>query len=1297
MLVWVIRLSKHCSVIILGLVIFTQLAWAKADTPINRYIIVLKEPTSAQPASKGALPNRKSKQYRSMVATQQQQFRQRIQQAFPTLSVNRQFDTLLNGLEVSVDKQHIAALSALPSVKKVYPVKMRYAHLDTSHQVIKSVEAWSSLGSQADAGRGVKIAIIDSGIQPSNPMFADTGFDAPDLTQNTWLQNNPDYCRAEDGDPSFCNNKVIIARVFEPSEDEALLSSQATNLSPLDDNRHGTHVAGIAAGNPIDVNFEGVDVSISGVAPGAYLMVYKALFDYGGIVRGSDAMLLEALEHAIKDGADVINNSWGSLQNEDPEDSVFAQVFKVAEDMGVVIINSAGNNSSFGDNAINCPGCIESGITVANSAHGRIFGHKITLDDSEIIASSGDNVVSFDDINVPLRKVIVSSNEFEFGCNVQHTEALTDAAVLVNYTNNCPLDSLVQAIEEKGGSAVLLYQDDIFNTDTLRPFNQFLGEFSLPVLGLTRADGKMLQQKADTQTTSVLISGSRKALINQAASNQLNPGSSVGPNGNPNVLKPDLTAPGTDILSAAAPKPDTGFPSDFPFSSVIQDDSPVFALISGTSMSSPMVAGAAALVRQAHPDWSPAQIKTALTSTASKDVKVAQAVATPFEQGAGIVDIPAAINAKLTFASSSHAHGACIANCSFVNTLTNVSDKVQTWTVDIELDNPQASYTMTQRLFTLSEANTAGAEDNIAFNIDTSDVTPGTWVFGKVLLQQNNQITQHLPIAVFANDNSDTRALSSNMSLQQDGTINATTRVKNISFSQSPLVEIQLSNFGNIIPSSINADVSNGQTSQLSINDSGQLIWQGILTKGDMSLTSATPWGATTLKELNVTPIYCDQGCTSFLKQVEFSFIYNGDAYSGVTISNNGFIIAGQTELQPYEINRIETLPTEDSVNNIIAPLWAEYDLRDPNDPFDTGSGELYADIIDWQGERYLVVEWNNVAPFGFEDNERYYTFQVIIKENSDEILFNYLDVQGSINATIGAENSDATLGVTLANGSQDLPLPIVNSPYALALTSQQAGIADIHYRIATQNTLTNVQADSVLILEDEATLIDVLKNDTSQRDLVINAKLNASEQVIEAKRLLKLPILPLDSTTLFIFTQPQNGSATLLEGGIEYVPNANFNGLDSLEYQVANIDGQMSPPTQVQIFIESVNDAPIIEPISQLTINAGQQITISATGIDPESSSLTWSWEQLEGPSVSLSLDNNTLSFIAPNSPQRVKLLFSVTAHDGELFSEAIQVTVVVEPEPSGGAILFSLMVLISLTISRQRTVVSNRRLRRQ
>ncbi|MGS0724478.1 S8 family serine peptidase, partial [Shewanella sp. 30m-9] len=158
-------------------------------------------------------------------------------------------------------------------------------------------------------------------------------------------------------------------------------------MSPLGFGGHGTHVAGTAVGNKVETTFQGVDVTLSGVAPAAYLMAYKALYSKADCTggSGSNIMLMEALEHAVNDGADVINNSWGGGAGADPSSSPYKTMFEAAEAAGIVVVSAAGNDGNTAK-TVGCPGCIESGITVANSTTGRYFANSFNTGGDDLLA-----------------------------------------------------------------------------------------------------------------------------------------------------------------------------------------------------------------------------------------------------------------------------------------------------------------------------------------------------------------------------------------------------------------------------------------------------------------------------------------------------------------------------------------------------------------------------------------------------------------------------------------------------------------------------------------------------------------------------------------------------------------------------------------------------------------------------------------------------------------------------------------------------------------------------------------------
>ncbi|MGB6137730.1 MAG: S8 family serine peptidase, partial [Shewanella sp.] len=286
-------------------------------TAPQRYIVELESPAIAtyqggiSTYNATAIKDKNSKldvqsapaqDYASFLATEQAAFSKALSKVASNAKVERQFKTLFNGVTIVGQGLTVEQIMAIPGVISVYPETMYDISMDASHEIINSQAMWNAVEGMENAGKGMRVAIIDSGIRPENPMFSGEGFEAP-----TDMMPTDDYCSTVDS--SFCNDKLIVARwsqpTFEVCADEY--------MSPLGLGGHGTHVAGTAVGNKVDITYEDVDVTLSGVAPAAYLMAYKALYSKADCTggSGSNIMLMEALEHAVNDGADVINNSWG--------------------------------------------------------------------------------------------------------------------------------------------------------------------------------------------------------------------------------------------------------------------------------------------------------------------------------------------------------------------------------------------------------------------------------------------------------------------------------------------------------------------------------------------------------------------------------------------------------------------------------------------------------------------------------------------------------------------------------------------------------------------------------------------------------------------------------------------------------------------------------------------------------------------------------------------------------------------------------------------------------------------------
>lgn len=284
--------------------------------------------------------------YLATLATEQAKIESRIEAAIPSAETHWRYSVVLNGLAVVVPATEAARLARVPGVSQVYPSVRYHALLDRTPQQIGAPTLWGP--ALSTAGNGMKIGIIDDGLDQSHPFFNPAGFTMP-----------AGYPK---GQTAYTTAKVIVARAFP-----------APGITYVDQNKpfdprnseHATHVAGIAAGNNGVVATTGSRVS--GIAPRAYLGNYKALAvpTPGVGLNGNSPEIAAAIEAAVKDGMDVINLSLGEPEIEPTRDLV-VRAINAAADAGVVPAIAAGNDfGDFGRGSVGSPGSASKAITAA--------------------------------------------------------------------------------------------------------------------------------------------------------------------------------------------------------------------------------------------------------------------------------------------------------------------------------------------------------------------------------------------------------------------------------------------------------------------------------------------------------------------------------------------------------------------------------------------------------------------------------------------------------------------------------------------------------------------------------------------------------------------------------------------------------------------------------------------------------------------------------------------------------------------------------------------------------------------
>lgn len=534
------------------------------------------------------------------------------------------FTYAANGFSAIISEDQAERLRLQKGVLSVQEDVLRQKQTDVSGEFLGldgRREAWRT----GLTGEGVVVGVIDTGIWPEHPSFADDGtLPAPDgVAADVPCEfgasaHNP-------ADAAFdCQNKLVGARDMRATY-KALIGPEVYD-SARDYDGHGTHTASTAAGDAgVESEIFGIDRgTVSGIAPRASVIAYSALGELGGF--GSD--LAAAIDQAVADGVDVINYSVGSAAPglTGPDDIAFL----FAAEAGVHVATSNGNAGP-GAGTTGSPASVPWVTAVGASTHDRAHHAEVTLgatQDSDgrrhgpkpraqqytgatVTEAIGTTpLVDAEDRGNPLCLV-----------GTAFTPALDGEIVLCARGQNARVDKS-KAVLDQGGAGMILYnQTDV---QALVTDNHWL-----PSIHISHADGLAVKAYIDSAAAATASIGQGEAVTTEGS--VMADFSSRGPIGapaSPDIIRPDVTAPGVNILAGNTPTPTSGRPGQ------------LFQSISGTSMSSPQVAGLLALIDQAHPDWSAATAKSALMTTARQDVvkEDGHTKADPFDMGAGHVD-----------------------------------------------------------------------------------------------------------------------------------------------------------------------------------------------------------------------------------------------------------------------------------------------------------------------------------------------------------------------------------------------------------------------------------------------------------------------------------------------------------------------------------------------------------------------------------------------------------------------------------------------------------------------------------
>ena len=587
-----------------------------------------------------------------------------------------------NGFAARLSPAEADQLRRMPEVANVWEDTIRPLATNTSPSFLGLFDREAGLsGPLGLDGSGIVIAIVDSGIAPEHPSFDDErAADSPRACRSAWGQNSllgkwlcyrykrrpavqvfeppeswPGTCQTgEEFVETDCNNKLIGARWYDAGARATGPIDPGEIFSARDVDGHGTHIAGTAAGNPVEAELNGSRVAdIRGIAPKARIAVYKACWLRPGDTRAScnTSDLARAIDDAVADGVDIINYSIGNTEATvtGADDIALLNATRA----GVLAVVAAGNNGP-GLRTIGAPAGSPWVVSVAASTRTgtRFTEASEVLTPPSIAGRYATTEADFtpalrDDGDVEALLAIPddedtaddgggSGGSTDDACQAPVNTLELDGRIALIRRGACDFDVKVRNAQDAGAVAAVI----INNAGAPILMLGDSTDITIPAVMIGQADGTLIRDEigADSEVTMLLAAG--LFLSESENGNVMGAFSSRGPSsGAPDVLKPDVTAPGVSILAPLSPDIANGIGGQ------------LYGYLTGTSMATPHIAGIAALLKQSEPDWSPAVLRSALMTSARQDVVLAdgESPATPFDFGAGHVDANRAIDPGLVY------------------------------------------------------------------------------------------------------------------------------------------------------------------------------------------------------------------------------------------------------------------------------------------------------------------------------------------------------------------------------------------------------------------------------------------------------------------------------------------------------------------------------------------------------------------------------------------------------------------------------------------------------------------------
>jgi subtilisin family serine protease len=998
------------------------------------------------------------RRYTGFVRDREQRFLDALGASVPAATAGARLRTTYGGVALTLPANRVERVLKLPGVLAVQRDSLEQPLTDSSPQFIGAPTIYDQLGQTADdAGKGVIVGVLDSGGWPEHPSFADHGnLPAPPPKAD----GTPRTCDFGDNpltpatDVFACQRKLISGQPFLDTYNSQF-GDEVYPDSARDSNGHGTHTSSTAAGGPVaHANPLGIDRgAIHGIAPGAHVAEYKVCGRRGCFQSDGVA----AVAQAIKDGVRVINFSisGGTEPFSEPVELAFLDAYAA----GIVVSASAGNEGP-GASTVNhnSPWV----TTVAASTQARTFRSTISLaGGGATLQLSGATITS--GIASPLPVVNAADAPYNNpGCDTPAPAGLfTGKIVLCRRGPNRVLRGF--NVFQGGAAGMILYNAD--------PADVMTDNHWLPTVHIDAAEGAQLlaflaahpgTTASFPQGTATTWQGDRVAYF-----------SSRGPGGD--WLKPDITAPGLHILAGMTPTPEEP---------VLGPPGNLFQAIAGTSMSSPHVAGSAALVAALHPSWSPGQIKSALETTArTAGVTKSNGVtpADPFDVGGGRVDLTRAGDPGLTFDETAADYAASAAtplnridlNTPSVNapvmpgvitttrTAKNVTGRTLVYTVGTQ-DPAGTSISVSPRVFSVRP----GREVTLRITI-SAPAAPNGQYFGRINLDQVGGARDvHLPVAFFKRQ-SDVVTLSQTCAPSTirviTGRSTCTATVQNNSVSAADVRTESTTSLGLQVTQATGATRVNAHKVNATATLAGRQPDAPQIGPGSLA-------GYIPLDAFGVTPMPIgDEDALNFTVP---AYRFAGQTYTQLGVTSDGYVVAGGATAQDVSFLP-QTLPDPARPNNVLAPFWTDLD--------GTGAPGIFAAMLTDGVNSWIVLEWR-LNVFGTTSQRVFQTWIGI--NGTEDITFAYDPANlpaappAGFGLTVGAENADGTAGDQTAPTMPGTPptedLRVTSTPGApggsLTYSFTVRGVLPVRGTVTTDMTTPLVRGTTTYVDEIDVT-----------------------------------------------------------------------------------------------------------------------------------------------------------------------------------------------------------------------------------